>query len=86
MRMPASHQTTPGLVLSDVTETPHPTERSLGRYAVNEMGPQRKKIVVRHLETCADCRKTVARLVEISRRFRDLERRAIAHVAQESGY
>jgi len=84
--MHASPQTILPVVLSGTTETAHPTERSLSRYAAGEMGPQRKKIVARHLENCADCRKTVAHLHEIARRFRDLERRAIAHVAAQAGY
>lgn len=42
------------------------------------MGPRPKKKVVLHLETCADCRKTVERFHDIARRYRELERRAIA--------
>jgi len=63
----------------------HPTERSLARFAANDMGPQRKKVIVRHLETCQDCRKAVTRFHDIARRYRDLERRAIQHVATEFG-
>jgi anti-sigma factor RsiW len=62
--------------------TTHPPERALSRYVSNEMGPRRKKVVVQHLETCADCRKSVARLHAIARTFRDWERTAIAQVAQ----
>jgi predicted anti-sigma-YlaC factor YlaD len=72
-------------VLSESAEIAHPTERALGRFAANEMGSQRKKMVTRHLENCAECRNAVSRLHEIARRFRDLERRAIAHVAVQVG-
>jgi hypothetical protein len=47
------------------------------------MGPQRKRVVVRHLEICADCRKIVAQHRTISRTFRDWERIAIAQGAGE---
>jgi len=87
--MHASSETTTTAVLdglaSPVIQTAeqcHPTERSLGRFVANELGPQRKKTVVRHLESCAECRKTVARLHEVARRFRDLERRAIAFAVE----
>jgi anti-sigma factor ChrR (cupin superfamily) len=64
-----------------LADTSHPTERVLARFASNEMGPQRKKLIARHLETCPDCRKAVTRFHDIGRRYRDLERRAIQHVA-----
>ena len=53
-------------------------------FASNEMGPRAKRGVVAHLEGCAECRKIVARHREIARRFRDLERKAIAHVASQT--
>jgi hypothetical protein len=68
---------------SSISGTSHPTERVLRRFACNEMGPQRKKLIARHLETCSDCRKAVTRLHDIARRYRDLERRAIQQVARE---
>jgi anti-sigma factor RsiW len=55
----------------------HPPERALNRYVSNEMGARRKKIVVRHLEACEDCRKSVAKLHAIARTFRDWERSGI---------
>jgi hypothetical protein len=55
----------------------HPPDRLLGRYAANEVGPQRKKKLSLHLESCIECRREVSRLREISRRFRDFERQAI---------
>jgi len=60
----------------------HPPERALNCYVSNEMGPRRKKVVVEHLETCEDCRKSVARLHAIARTFRDWERSGIMQAAQ----
>ena len=60
-----------------ITEAGHPADRLLKSFAANEMGPQRKKMVVRHLENCVECRSTVARHHELARRYRDLERSAI---------
>jgi anti-sigma factor RsiW len=45
------------------------------------MGPRRKKVVAQHLETCEDCRKSVARLHAIARTFRDWERSGIRQAA-----
>jgi len=59
------------------TESAHPTDRLLRSFAANEVGPQRKKTVVRHLETCEECRSEIARHRELARRYRDLERSAI---------
>jgi len=56
----------------------HPTQRALQRYASNECGPQRKKKMPEHLEECPDCRATVIKLHDVSRRFRDFEGAAIA--------
>jgi hypothetical protein len=88
--MDASSQTTSTTVLDGLAEPYslpvepcHPTERALSRFAANEMGTQRKRSMVQHLETCQDCQRTVTRLHEIARRYRDLERRAIAHVATQ---
>jgi hypothetical protein len=58
----------------------HPSERVLGRYVANEVGQQRKRGLLLHLESCTECRTEVNRLREISRRFRDFERRAILSV------
>jgi anti-sigma factor RsiW len=55
-----------------------PDERWLARFASNEMGPQRKKKVTRHMESCAACRGKVARHHEMARRYRDFERQAIS--------
>ncbi len=55
----------------------HPGQRALNRYISNEMGVQRKKAVVHHLEACEDCRKSVAKLRAIARTFRDWERTGI---------
>jgi anti-sigma factor ChrR (cupin superfamily) len=60
----------------------HPPERALIRYASNEMGLRPKKVVGKHLETCADCRKCVARLHAMARTFRDWERSAISQAVQ----
>ena len=86
--MDPESQTSPEEVLdgsakpsSSTSGTSHPTERVLARFASNEMGPQRKKLIARHLETCPDCRKAVTRFHDIARRYRDLERRAIQYVA-----
>jgi anti-sigma factor RsiW len=68
---------TPNLAAGSTTEPAHPMDRLLKSFAVNEMGPQRKKMVVRHLENCEECRTTVARHRELARRYRDLERSAI---------
>jgi len=56
----------------------HPTERTLWRYAANETGPQRKKKVAKHLEQCEECRTAVEKFRGANRRFRELERTAIA--------
>jgi hypothetical protein len=55
----------------------HPTELWLARFASNDIGLKNRKMVALHLETCADCRKTVSRHRELARRYRDFERRAI---------
>ncbi len=60
----------------------HPTERVLSRFAANEMGTRRKKVVAQHLETCEDCRRVVARHHAIARTFRDWERSGILQAAQ----
>jgi hypothetical protein len=73
-----SQSTTPAFSARTLVSLSHPTERALSRFAAHEMGPQSKKKLVQHLEICEDCRKEVGRLREISRRFRDLERLAIA--------
>jgi anti-sigma factor ChrR (cupin superfamily) len=78
-------QTTATTVLGQSTVADHPSERLLAGFAGNEMGPQRKKVVARHLEICADCRKVVARHHAISSTFRDWERLAIAQGAREMG-
>jgi anti-sigma factor RsiW len=57
----------------------HPTERTLRQYVSNELGSRRKQIVVEHLEACHECRKAVTDFREVARRFRDLEKVAIAH-------
>lgn len=57
---------------------PHPTELWLARFAANDMGPKRKKVVAAHLETCAECRNIVSRHRELARRYRDFERRVIS--------
>jgi hypothetical protein len=57
--------------------TCHPADRVLSRFVSNEMGLRRKKVVVKHLEACQDCRKSVARLNAIARTFRDWERSSI---------
>jgi hypothetical protein len=65
----------------------HPAERTLSRYVSNEMGTRRKRLVVRHLEACQNCQKSVARLRVLSRTFRDWERTAIMQAApQGSGH
>jgi len=61
----------------------HPSERQLGRYASNEMGRQAKKRIATHLDLCCECRQTVLRSREVSRRFRDLERAAFAAYPRE---
>jgi len=66
-------------------ETPefqHPPERAINRYVSNEMGPVRKRKLNSHLEQCAECRARVAKIRELARRFRDLERAALANAAQ----
>ena len=60
--------------------TCHPADRVLNRFVSNDMGLRRKKLVVKHLEACPDCRKSVARLHAIARTFRDWERSSIMGV------
>ena len=62
----------------------HPDSRSLNRYASNEVGPRRRKIIVAHLEDCAACRETVQRVREAARKFRDFERLALIRFAEDS--
>jgi hypothetical protein len=45
------------------------------------MGPQRKKKIALHLETCGGCREKVARHRELARRYREFERQSIASSA-----
>jgi hypothetical protein len=54
-----------------------PSELWLARFASNDMGPRRKKIVTRHTENCAVCRGKITRHHEMARCYRELERRAI---------
>ncbi len=60
-----------------MNESVHPTDRLLKSFAANGMGAQRKKMMVRHLENCMECRSTVARHRALSRIYRDLEHSAI---------
>jgi hypothetical protein len=73
-------------VVLDASETDratcHPTQRSLSRYASNEMGSRRKKVVLQHLDICEDCRKNVVRYHALARTFRDWERSAIELAGQ----
>jgi len=55
-----------------------PSDLWLARLASNDVGPQRKKKLARHLENCPACRAKVARHHEMARRYRDFERQAIA--------
>jgi anti-sigma factor RsiW len=55
-----------------------PTDLWLARFASNDAGPQRKRKMTRHVENCAACRAKVARHHEMSRRYREFERQAIA--------
>jgi len=57
----------------------HPTELWLARFASNDAGIKRRKMVALHLETCAECRIIVSRHRELTRRYRDFERRAISN-------
>lgn len=66
-----------GPALSPI-DASHPTERTLGRLASNELGPRNRKKTAEHLEACMQCRERVSRLRELARRFRDLERTGIA--------
>src|SRR5277367_4865160 len=61
----------------------HPSARLLGRYASNEMGRQGKKRIATHLDQCCECKQTVLRSREVSRRFRDFERAAFAAYPRE---
>jgi len=64
-------------------ETTHPSERSLGRFISNEMGARGRKAMKLHIDACPACRHRTTHLREMARRFRDLERTAIAHAASE---
>ena len=59
----------------------HPTERSLGRFVSNEMGPRGRKSIKVHLDGCPACRDRTMQLRDIARRFRDLEKTALAYAA-----
>jgi hypothetical protein len=63
----------------------HPLEATLKRYVEHTMGPRRKALLLRHLKVCGECRDSIVRLQEISRRFRDLERVAIEFVGSNKG-
>lgn len=75
--LPSSQTKNPS-VLNPAPSSVHPTELSLARFALNEMGVKTRKKLATHLESCPECRKTVARHHELARRYRDLERRAIS--------
>lgn len=60
-------------------DSSHPNDRQLGRFAANEMGTQRRKVLARHLEDCSECRNKVSRFRAVARRFRDIENQAIRH-------
>jgi len=64
--------------------SPHPDDRQLGRFASNEVGTQRKKVLARHLESCEECRSKVSRFRAVARRFRDIEHQAISHHAAQA--
>jgi|SRR5581483_5834297 len=80
-------QTTSTVVLEAVASpaapvaASHPTDRCLSRFVSGEIGPRRKKMITRHIENCSACGQEAARLRQIRRTFRDLERTAIAYVA-----
>jgi len=59
----------------------HPGVRALTRYATTQMGPQAKKKMVKHLEGCRECQSAVTEYRTVDRRFRKLERDAIAAFA-----
>jgi hypothetical protein len=56
----------------------HPSVRALKRYAANQMGPQAKKKTMKHLQGCCECQSAVTEYRNVGRRFRELERAAIA--------
>ena len=56
----------------------HPPEQALRRYASEDLGHRRRKLVGQHLEDCIGCRQTVTHFRTVFRRFRDFERSAIA--------
>jgi hypothetical protein len=56
----------------------HPGVRALTRYATNQMGPQAKKKMLKHLTGCRECQSAVTDYRTVDRRFRKLERDAIA--------
>jgi hypothetical protein len=63
------------------TYADHPTERTLRRLAANEVGQQRKRKLAVHLDDCCECRLSVAKFREVSRRFRDLEKIGLSQFA-----
>lgn len=66
----------------DTAERPHhPDSRLLSRFASNEVGPRRRKIIGAHLKECSVCRDTVRRVREATRKFRDFERLALTRFA-----
>jgi phosphoenolpyruvate synthase/pyruvate phosphate dikinase len=56
----------------------HPGVRALTRYATNQMGPQAKKKMMNHLKGCRECQIALTDYRIVDRRFRKLERDAIA--------
>ena len=56
----------------------HPGVRTLTRYATDQMGPQAKKKMMKHLKGCRECQSAVTDYRTVDRRFRKLERDAIA--------
>ena len=56
----------------------HPGVRALRRYATNLMGPQAKKKMMKHLKACRECQSAVTDYRTVDRRFRKVERDAIA--------
>lgn len=64
----------------------HPTNQILNRYVLNELGPRRRQSVIKHLEACRDCRDAVAELKGAARRWRDLERTALAQIGPRADW
>jgi len=60
----------------------HPSAKQLQKYALHQLGPQRMR-VVRHLEECENCRRSLKDQQLIAKRTSSMKRLALSHLFGE---